>query len=267
MNETGSGDVLTTEEEQSLGRRIQQGDNSALNALVVANMRFAMYIANRYRQDSVDIDDLIQEANIGLLLAARHYDPERGVRFTSYAVWQIESQLRRYLSRHASVIRVGEGARQVARRLRRAEEKLLQEHPHVTLEMVAREADIDLATAELAMAGAFATPLSLDRLWGDADREFTLQDMVADDSSEQAFTQTEVETVLGPLLEDLDSRQRHILEMRYAENRSSNEIGQQIGLSGARVRQIEAQAIRYLRRRLMTHRQVFGHIDGSTSAA
>ena len=87
--------TLTLDQEQALGRKIQAGDDSAVNDLVEANLRFAMYMANRYRRESVDIDDLIQEANIGLMLAARHYDPERGVRFTSYAGWWIEAQLRR----------------------------------------------------------------------------------------------------------------------------------------------------------------------------
>ena len=266
MNATASGSVLTIEDEQALGRRIQQGDETAVNALVEANLRFAMYMANRYRRESVDVDDLIQEANIGLMLAARHYDPERGVRFTSYAGWWIEAQLRRYLSRHTSVVRVGESTQQVARRLRRIEEKLLQEHSHVTLEMVAREAGVDLATAEFAMGGASAAPLSLDRSMGDVEGEFTLQDMVADDTSEQAFTQAEVETILGPLLESLDPRQRQILQMRYGENRTCNDIGQELSLSGSRVQQIEVQAIRALRRGIMTPQSAFHHIPHRVAA-
>jgi len=267
MNATASSSVLTIEDEQALGRRIQQGDETAVNDLVEANLRFAMYMANRYRRETVDIDDLIQEANIGLMLAARHYDPERGVRFTSYAGWWIEAQLRRYLSRHTSVVRVGESTQQVARRLRRIEEKLLQEHSHVTLEMVAREADVDLATAEFAMGGASAAPLSLDRSMGDVEGEFTLQDMVADDTSEQAFTQAEVETILGPLLESLDPRQRQILQMRYGENRTCNDIGEELSLSGSRVQQIEVQAIRSLRRRLMTPQRPFIHNSHRSAAA
>lgn len=256
--------TLTLDQEQQLGYRIQKGDESAINSLVEANLRFAMYMANRYRREGVDIEDLIQEANIGLMLAARHYDPEKGVRFTSYAGWWIEAQLRRFLSRHTSVVRIGESTQQIARRLRRTEERLLQEHEKVTIEMVAAETGIDLDTAEFALSSVSATPLSLDRTMGDVEGEFTLQDMVADETTEDAFAQAEVETILEPLLEHLDSRQRQILRMRYGENRTCNDIGEELGLSGSRVQQIEVQAIRSLRRRLMTPTRPTGH---HTSAA
>lgn len=261
---TTAAPTLTLEEEQYLGHRIQKGDESAINSLVEANLRFAMYMANRYRRENVDIDDLIQEANIGLMLAARHYDPERGVRFTSYAGWWIEAQLRRFLSRHTSVVRIGESTQQVARRLRRVEERLLQENDHVTLAMVAEEAGIDLGTAEFALGSASAAPLSLDRTMGDVEGEFTLQDMVADDTTEDAFAQAEIETILSPLLENLDSRQRQVLQMRYGENRTCNDIGDELGLSGSRVQQIEVQAIRSLRRRMMTpQRPMMHHISAA----
>jgi RNA polymerase sigma factor (sigma-70 family) len=242
MNAKLSGTGLTIEDEQALGRRIQQGDGAALNALVVAN---------RYRRDAVDTDDLIQEANIGLMLAAQRYDPERGVRFTSYAGWWIEAQLRRYIRRHASVVRVGEGTQKIVQRLRRAEERLLQEQAHVTPEMVAREAQVNLTTAQLATGGASAPTLSLDRVMGDVDSDFSLQDMVADDTAEEAFTEAEAETVLGPLLGALDTRQRQIIHMRYSENRTCTDVGEELNLSGSRVQQIEAQALRCLRRRWM----------------
>jgi RNA polymerase sigma factor (sigma-70 family) len=243
--------TLTLEEEQALGRRAQAGDEAALNQLVEANLRFAAYLAYRYRREGVDIDDLIQEANIGLLLAARRYDPERGVRFASYAGWWIEAQLRRYLSRHASAVRISEGTRQIRRRLRQAEERLVQEHDHVTLEMIAAEADVDLQAAEFALGGASATPLSLDQTIGEVEGEFTLQDTVADASTEQAFNQVEITTILTPLLENLEPRHRQILQMRYEENRTCNEIGSELGLSGSRVQQLEVQAIRHLRHQLM----------------
>jgi RNA polymerase primary sigma factor len=240
--------ALTIEEEQAIGRRIREGDESALNELIEANLRFAMYLANRYRRDAIDTNDLIQEANIGLMLAARHYDPERGVRFTSYAGWWVEAQLRRYISRHGSVLRVGEKTQRIGKKLRRIEEELLQEHAHVTLEMVALKAGVDVKTAESATGGSSAAPLSLDRTMGDVNSEFTLQDLIADDTSEQAFTQAEAESVLAPALDALEPRQRQILQMRYGKNWTCNDIADELSLSGSRVQQIEMQAIRALRR-------------------
>lgn len=242
---------MSVEDEQVLGRRIRQGDQAALNALVVANLGFAAYMANRYRRNGIDIDDLIQEANIGLMLAARRYDPERGVRFTSYAGFWIETQVLRYISKNASIVRVGEGTQRIVRSLRRAEEKLLQERDHVTPELVAREAEVDLATAQLATGARSAPPMSLDRVMGDIDSDFTLGDVVADDTSEAAFHKAEVETTLGPLLRALDARQRRIIQMRYGEDRTYREVGEKLHLSGPRVQEIEAQALRSLRRRWM----------------
>jgi len=260
------GGGLTAEDERILARRIQQGDEAALNALVEANLRFAMFMANRYRRRSIDIDDLIQEANIGLMLAARHYDPDRGVRFTSYAGRWAESQLHRFVSRHASVIRVGEGTQQTARRLRRIEEKLWQEQPHVTLDMVAHEAEVDLTSAQLAIGAASADPLSLDQPMGAVEGEFTLQDVVADDSSEQDFTRAEDNTVLRPLLEALDPRQRRILHMRYEESRTFESIGHELGISWSRAQQIEAQAIRCLRRRSKCRQRPRAYISDAAAA-
>ena len=245
---------LTREQEQALARRIQSGDESAARELVQANLRFAMYIANRYRREGVDIEDLIQEASIGLMFAARQFDPERGVRFTSYAGWWIEAQLRRFLSRNSSVIRIGEGTQQLVRRLKRVEERLLQERQHVTVAMVAHEAGIELAAAELALGYASATPLSLDRPMGDTDGEFTLQDMVADQTTEHAFDHAEVGAILGPLLGHLNDRQQLIIRMRFTENRTCSDIGHELGLSGSRVQQLETQAIRSMRRQLMIPR-------------
>jgi RNA polymerase primary sigma factor len=242
--------LLTATQEQDLGRRIQHGDESAFNTLVEANLRFAKYIANRYRRERVDIDDMIQEASIGLMQAARHFDPEKGVRFTSYSGWWIEAQLRRYVSRNSSSLRIGDATQRVARSLRRVEERLLQEHHKATLPMVAHEAGVDLAAAAFALGSATAIPLSLDRAMGDVEGEFTLQDLVADDSTEAAFDHAEEEMVLAPLLAQMDPRQHRILRLRFGENRTCGDIGHELGLSGSRVQQIEVQAIRSLRHRI-----------------
>jgi RNA polymerase sigma factor (sigma-70 family) len=252
---TATAERLTLEEEQELGRRIQAGDDSAVNALVEGNLRFAMYMANRYRREGIDIDDLIQEATIGMILAAQHYDPDRQVRFTSYAGWWIEAQLRRFLSRHSSVLRIGEGTQQVARRLKRVEERLLQENETVTRKMVAEEAGVDLATADFALGSTMSAPLSLNRTMGDVEGEFTMMDTVADETTQDAFDFAEVNAILSPLLESLGSRQRQIIRMRFSERRTCTDIGGELGLSGSRVQQIEIQAIRALRRHLMFQRR------------
>ena len=136
----------------------------------------------------------------------------------------------------------------------------MQVHEKVTRAMVAEEAGVELSIADFALGSASAKPLSLDQSMGDAEGEFTLQDLVADNTTEAAFAGAEVETIL-PLLEKLDVRQQKILRMRYSENRTSNDIGDELGLSGSRVQQIEVQAIRCLRRQLiMSPRRSTGYL-------
>jgi RNA polymerase sigma-B factor len=128
----------------------------------------------------------------------------------------------------------------------------MQEQAHVTLEMVAGEVSVDLATAELAVSSVTAAPLSLDRQSDGLEGPFTLQDKLADESAGNAFDQAEDESILRPLLQGLDPRQRRVIRMRYGENRSCYDIGEELRLSPTRVKQIEQQALRSLRRRLMT---------------
>lgn len=243
--------TLTLEDELALGRRAQDGDESAIQTLVESNLRFAMYLANRYRRDGVDVDDLMQEASIGLLQAARRYDPDHGVRFASYAGWWVEAQLRRYLDRHGSAVRVTGSTRQLQHRLKQAEEHLLQVHGHASLEMIAAEAGIDLDTAERVLSRPSGIALSLDRHLGDGEDDFSLQDIVADDSTDEAFGHAEVMTILGPLLQQLGTRERQILLMRYAEQQTCAEVGLELNISASRVQQLEIQAIRRLRKHML----------------
>ena len=98
--------LLTAEEEKELGRRVQKRDRDALQKLIESNLRFVIKIAKKYRKSGLPFLDLINEGNIGLMEAARRFDPDRGVRFTSYAVWWIRQAILHYLSQASQVFRV-----------------------------------------------------------------------------------------------------------------------------------------------------------------
>lgn len=243
--------TLSRENEQRIGRRIKLGDQEAVNALVVANLSLAGFMANRYRRAGIDLDDLMQEATIGLILAARRFDPDRGVRFATYAAWWVENQVRRYIRSRGASIRVGDRMDLTIVRLRRAEERLLQKHAGVTLKMIAEEAGVDLDLADVAWSPATGAPLSLDRVLGETGSEFTLMETLADSGSLREFSQAEFDAILSPLIDRLPPRQRQVIQLRFFENQSANEIGKVLGISGSRVKQIELQAVRSLRKEVM----------------
>jgi RNA polymerase sigma-32 factor len=190
-------------------------------------------MAGRFRGDAADYDDLVQEANLGLILAARHFEPNRGTRFASYASWWIEARLRRFLAHRRSMIKVSEGTRRVARRLLRAEERLLQQGRSPTVVTLARAEDIALGTAQFAVAAARTQTVSLDRVFqGEDDR-------------------VEAEAVLASSMDVLTAREREVLEYRYYGNLSYEEIAAELSLSASRVRQLEAVALGRLRRSLL----------------
>jgi len=246
-----SHDVLSAEAELALGRRIRKGDQSAVKALVEANLGFAAYMAGQFRRYSVDYDDLVQEAHVGLILAARHFDPNRGARFATYAAWWIEARLRRFLAHRSYMIKVSEETRRVARRLLRAEEKLLQTGQSSTVKALAQSEHIGLRTAEFALAAANARTLSLDHPSQFGSEDLTLSDRVADDSSAEGFDRAEAAAVVEISIDTLPVKQRQVLELLYYDNHSYAEIAQELSLSVSRVRQLESKALTSLRRSVL----------------
>ena len=109
FREVGAYRILSRDEELALGRRIRAGDESAVGALVCANLRFVISIAKRYQNQGVSLPDLINEGNVGLLRAVRKYDDAKGVKFISYAVWWIRQAIVQALSEYAHTVRIPVG--------------------------------------------------------------------------------------------------------------------------------------------------------------
>jgi len=242
-------EVLSPAAERAAARKIRQGDEKALKTLVEANQGFAIYMAKRFGRHPADHDDLVQEANVGLLLAARHFDPDRGTRFTTYAAWWVEARLRRFLAHRNSMLKVSDRTRRVARRLLRAEEKLLQERQGVTLKMVAESEDIDIVTAELVLGAATSGTLSLDQM-GNEDGAPRIIDRVADGSSERDFSVAEAQAVLASSMKVLTITEWEVVKLRYFDECSYTDIAAELGVSSSRVYQIETKALQRLRRTL-----------------
>lgn len=247
--------LLTAEEEKELGRRVQQhGDREALQKLIESNLRFVIKIAKKYRKSGLPFLDLINEGNIGLMEAARRFDPERGVRFTSYAVWWIRQAILHYLSQASQVFRVSPKTANILYRVATTlARKKSEENEAPSREDLAKEIGVTLNELNASLEAAAGT-LSLDHPIDESG------DLVLGDTLEQHRIQSaDIQTVnqhlkdqIGESLGTLSNMEEKVLRLRFGLDNDDpmtlKEIGDRMHLSRERIRQIEAQALGKLRR-------------------
>jgi RNA polymerase primary sigma factor len=248
---------LTVAEEQELGRRVQRdNDQDALRRLVEGNLRFVVSYAKRYRGLGVSFLDLIHEGNLGLMEAARRFDPDRNVKFITYAVWWIRQALTHALSAQTRAFSVPQKVSGAAARLTREVAELTEELERAPtsseIAADARMSESDVAT--LLKLGTRDVSLS-DRLSAMDQEGPELGELIESPSApieEDLVRQSMVERVRAAVSE-LDDREREVVELRFGldrdgEMRTLQEIGDELHLSRERIRQIEARAKEKLRR-------------------
>jgi RNA polymerase primary sigma factor len=254
LQEIGRFRQLTPEEERELAERIQQGDAEALRKLVEANLRFVVAYAKRFRHARVSLLDLINEGNIGLIQAAKKFDPKKNVKFITYAVWWIRQAILHALSEHGVSFRLPQKQANMLYRLERSRQALgreLERPP--TEEELAEEMDLPVEEVRTLLA-TNQTLLSLNEPVGEEEEaEFgdLLEQYVVPDADEEVLRRSFEET-LREALEELSDKERQVLTLRFGleddEPKTLREIGAIMGLSRERVRQIENQALAKLRR-------------------
>jgi len=248
---------LTPEQEQELGRRIQRDqDQEALRRLVEGNLRFVVSYAKRYRGLGVSFLDLIHEGNLGLMEAARRFDPGRNVKFITYAVWWIRQALTHALSTQTRAFSLPQKVSGAAARLTREVAELTEqlERTPTSSEIAADTEMSEADVAALMRLGARDVSLS-DRLVAEDESGPEIGDLIESPSApieDDLLRQSMVERVRAALSE-LDDKERAIVELRFGldrdgEMRTLQEIGEALHLSRERIRQIEARAKEKLRR-------------------
>ena len=242
-----------------LGRRIQQGDQKALNSLVEANLRFVVSYAKRFRGMGLAFLDLIHEGNLGLIEAGKRFDPTRNVKFISYAVWWVRQAIFHALSEHARAFRLPQKVSGQLSKVENARDRLSVELERApTSEELAKEADLTEAEVEdlLRVAGG---DVSLSQALSE-DGTLELGDTLEQDSIapvELDLIRSSFVRQIQAMVEGLDEKEREVLRMRFGldgeEPRTLQEIGDSLGLSRERIRQIESKAKEKLRRNQKSH--------------
>ena len=245
-----------------------QRDEAALHRLITAYMRLAISMAAKFRRYGAPMNDLIQEASLGLMKAAEKFDPDRGVRFSTYAVWWIKASIQDYVMRNWSMVRTGSTSSQKSLffNLRRVQAKLEREasqrgealDSHQLRQMVASEVGVPLADVEMMEGRLSGSDYSLNATQSSEDEGREWIDALEDDGPqaadvvEGAHDQAHLRSWLVRAMQSLNARERYIVAERKLreEHRTLESLGQELGLSKERVRQLEAAAFAKMRKSL-----------------
>ena len=250
---------LSGDDEKVLGRRIQAGDQEAIKRLVEANLRFVVHYAKRYRGLGMSYMDLIHEGTLGLMEAAKRFDPERNVKFISYAVWWVRQAIFHALSEHVRVFRLPQKLSGQVSKLSAAREKLKGEleRPPTIAELAERTALPPAEVEQLLLAAG--DDVSLSTAVGD-DGGLELGDTLEQDtvpSVEVEMIRSSFERRIQGMVSGLDEKEREVIRMRFGldgeDPKTLQEIGEAMGLSRERIRQIESRAKEKLRRSREAH--------------
>ena len=254
LREIGKVNLLTGPEEVDLAKRSAKGDLRSKHKLTQANLRLVVSIAKRHMGRGLSFLDLIQEGNIGLMRAVEKFDWKRGFKFSTYATWWIRQAITRAIADQARTIRIPVHMIETMNKFKRIERKLEQELERApTPEEVAKEMGIDAEKAKEIVkisqdTASIETPVG-------KEEDSRLKEFIPDESSLSPFEFASHELLKGQLDEVLDTlnpRERKVLELRFGlrdgRTRTLEEVGKEFGVTRERIRQIEAKALRKLRR-------------------
>jgi RNA polymerase primary sigma factor len=245
---------ITAAEERVLGKQIQKGDGKALKTLVEANLRFVVSYAKRYRGCGLSFLDLINEGNIGLIEAAKRFDPEKKVKFITYAVWWVRQAIIHALSDQSGAFRLPQKQANLLYRIGKAQANLrseLQRSP--TTEEIAKKMDVSV-TDVTNLLQVSDENISLSAVI-DEEHDFLLSDKLEQDiipSADMILLKNSLKNLLRNALDELDAKEERVVRLRFGldgtDPKTLKEIGEMMNLSRERIRQIEAQALEKLHR-------------------
>ncbi len=253
LKEIGKVPLLTSDEEVELARRMEEGDEDAKARLAEANLRLVVSIAKRYVGRGMQLLDLIQEGNLGLMKAVRKFDYKKGYKFSTYATWWIRQAITRAIADQARTIRIPVHMVETINKLLRVSRQLLQElGREPTNEEIAERMDIPVARVREIMKIS-QDPISLETPIGE-EEDSHLGDFIKDEnitSPADAAAFVLLKEQLNEVLGTLTDREQEVLKLRFGledgRTRTLEEVGKEFNVTRERIRQIEAKALRKLR--------------------
>lgn len=243
---------LDPDQEADLAMRIRRGDLKARNELVTANLRFVVSVAKQYQNMGVSLDDLISEGNIGLVKAAERFDPTRGFKFASFAVWWIRQAILAFLADKSRMVRLPLNVTNILSRIRTAANAFEQENqrPPSADELAERTGMSEEKLEEY--IGHVSSTISMDAPLS-SDTDVTIGEMLEDTSSEAADRVLIAESLRHDLqvaMNSISRREQEIIRLYYGmdgESRSMDEIAMDYHLSRERVRQLIDRSVATIR--------------------
>lgn len=253
MREMGQFSMLSADEEVKLAHRIAEGDQSAKNELVEANLRLVVSLARHYQGCGLSYQDLIQEGNIGLIKAAEKFDVSKGFRFSTYASWWIKQALSRAIADQSRTIRIPVHMTENINKFKKTERELLSQlNREPKIKEIADAMGVSEKQAK-EIQSYIVEPTSLDIQVGDDD-DTTIGSFIEDThfvNPESAYIKESNGDVVNAVLDTLSDREANILRLRFGiggkKAMTLEEVGKEYGLTRERIRQIEAKALRKLR--------------------
>ena len=244
--------MITPEKEVELTKRIKLGDKAAANELVTANLRFVISVAKQYQNKGLDLVDLIQEGNIGMLEAAYKFDETRGYRFISYAVWWIRQSIMRAISEQCRTVRVPMSQIVNMSKINKMSEKFEQKNGRApSMEEIEEETNLNRKKINMSLASTYRS-VSLESPLRDEDVSCLL-DVLPNDNSESTDTtalKSDLIIEIEHILSKLSYREQDVLRMSFGigvQAMSNDEIANRFGIGGERIRQIQHSAINHIR--------------------
>lgn len=241
--------LLKEEEKAELFQRIQAGDEEAREKYIKGNLRLVLSVIKRFENSSENADDLFQIGCVGLMKAVDHFDPDRLVKFSTYAVPMIIGEIRRYL-RDNSSIRVSRSLRDTAYKAIYAREGYVRQHmKEPTVQEIADEIGISKEDVAFAL-DAIQVPMSLhEPVYSDGGDTLYVMDQVSDKKNREENWVEELS--LDAAMERLNERERYIITLRFFEGKTQMEVAEQICISQAQVSRLEKNALKTMRKYLL----------------
>lgn len=255
LREIGKIPLLSSEDELALAHRVIKGEQAAKDQMAEANMRLVVSIAKRYVGRGLDLLDLIQEGNTGLLRAVEKFDPDKGFKFSTYATWWIRQAITRAIADQARTIRIPVHMFETINKLLRTQRRLTQElNREPTNEEIAVAMELEVDKVEHIMK-IKQDITSLDASIRDDEEDSVLSDFIEDEDTitpEESATGQLLKEQVKDMLAALTDREQKIIKLRFGlddgKSHTLEEVGQEFSVTRERIRQIEAKALAKLRK-------------------